>query len=46
MEAAYTSIPYELLEPYIARVTLDREKQLNAYTATLCRELCDALERY
>jgi enoyl-CoA hydratase/carnithine racemase len=33
-------------EPYIARITLVRPKQLNAYTTRLCEEMVRALDAY
>ena len=42
----YKHILFELPEPQIALVTLNRSKYLNAYTNPLCWELVDAIHRY
>lgn len=42
----YRHIIFEVAEPRIALVTLNRPKYLNAYTNPLCEELVNALNRY
>lgn len=42
----YRHIIFEVAEPQIALVTLNRPKYLNAYTNPLCEELVHALHRY
>lgn len=42
----FRHILFELPEPHIALVTLNRPKYLNAYTNPLCAELVGALHRY
>jgi 2-(1,2-epoxy-1,2-dihydrophenyl)acetyl-CoA isomerase len=46
MQATYQDIQVERLAPAVVRVTLAREKQLNAYTMRMCRELLAALEDF
>jgi enoyl-CoA hydratase/carnithine racemase len=46
MEAAYHDIRIDQPAPFVTRVTLAREKQLNAYSMRMCRELLSALERF
>ncbi|MGD0190046.1 MAG: enoyl-CoA hydratase/isomerase family protein [Rhizomicrobium sp.] len=42
----YKDILFDVPEPAIARITLNRPDNLNAYTYRLCRELVAALNRY
>src|SRR5690242_21749104 len=42
----YRHILFEVPEPQIALVTLNRPKYLNAYTNPLCDEVVNALQRY
>lgn len=42
----YDEILFETPEPRIARLVLNRPERMNAYTLRMCREMCDALERY
>jgi 2-(1,2-epoxy-1,2-dihydrophenyl)acetyl-CoA isomerase len=46
MSPSYSEIRVERHEPHVARVTLAREAQLNAYTMRMCRELCTAIEQF
>ncbi len=42
----YSDILYEVLEPGIAQLTLNRPRYLNAYSFRMCKELLSALARY
>ena len=42
----YNDILFEVPEPAIAQITLNRPDNLNAYTYRMCRELVVALNRY
>jgi enoyl-CoA hydratase/carnithine racemase len=42
----YKDILYEVPEPSIAQITLNRPAHLNAYTHVMCRELVAAITRY
>ena len=42
--AEFSEILFETPEPHIARVTLNRPAQMNAYTTRLCEELVEAIE--
>ena len=42
----FETILYQQPEPAIARIVLNRPKQLNAYTGKMCCELIAALDRY
>ena len=42
----FHEIRFERPEPAIARITLARPKQMNAYTTRLCEEVVRALEVY
>lgn len=42
----FTVIRFDVVEPGIARVSLDRPDRYNAYTGRMCRELVAATERY
>ncbi|MDO8838627.1 MAG: enoyl-CoA hydratase-related protein [Parvibaculum sp.] len=44
--AEFSEILFETPEPHIARVTLNRPAQMNAYTTRLCEELVEAIEIY
>jgi enoyl-CoA hydratase/carnithine racemase len=46
MNTTYEDIRVDHLEPYVARITLARERQMNAYTMRMCRELCAAIEQF
>ena len=46
MGEAYRDIKFERAEAHIARLTLARPKQMNAYTTRLCEEVVRALEIY
>lgn len=46
MSPSYSEIRVERHEPHVARITLVREAQLNAYTMRMCRELCTAIEQF
>ncbi len=46
MGGEFHDIRFDRLEPQIARITLARPKQLNAYTTRLCEEVVRALELY
>lgn len=46
MTPAFQDIRLDMPEPFIARVTLARPRQMNAYTTRLCEELVQALEIY
>jgi 2-(1,2-epoxy-1,2-dihydrophenyl)acetyl-CoA isomerase len=42
----FTEIIFDTPADNVARITLNREKQLNAYTTRLCEEVVEALETY
>jgi 2-(1,2-epoxy-1,2-dihydrophenyl)acetyl-CoA isomerase len=46
MHSTYCDIRVDCPEPHIARITLAREAQRNAYTMRMCRELLAALEQF
>ena len=46
MSTAYEEIRVDQPAPAVVRITLTREKQRNAYTMRMCRELCAALEAF
>lgn len=46
MAETYSQIKFERVEPQIARLTLARPKQMNAYTTLLCEEMVAAIETY
>lgn len=46
MEIAFQDIRLDRPEPAVVRITLAREKQLNAYSMRMCRELLAALEAF
>jgi 2-(1,2-epoxy-1,2-dihydrophenyl)acetyl-CoA isomerase len=46
METAYQDIRVDSPAPAVVRVTLAREKQLNAYSMRMCRELLAALQAF
>jgi 2-(1,2-epoxy-1,2-dihydrophenyl)acetyl-CoA isomerase len=46
MDTPYQDIRVDRPEPQIARITLAREPQLNAYTLRMCRELTTAIEQF
>lgn len=46
METSFQDIAFDQPAPHVARITLTREKQLNAYTMRMCRELVSALELF
>jgi len=46
MNTTYQEIRVERHEPHVARITLAREAQLNAYSMRMCRELCTAIEEF
>ena len=46
MAETYREITFERVEPQIARLTLARPKQMNAYTTRLCAEMVAAIETY
>jgi 2-(1,2-epoxy-1,2-dihydrophenyl)acetyl-CoA isomerase len=46
MQTAYQDIRVDSPAPAVVRVTLAREKQLNAYSMRMCRELLAALEAF
>ena len=46
MDASFQDLRFEVVEPTIARITLARPRQLNAYTTRMCEELVRALDRY
>lgn len=46
METAYQDIRVDRPAPAVVRVTLAREKQLNAYSMRMCRELLAALQDF
>ena len=43
-ETPYTQISYEVAD-HVATITLDRPDRLNAFTVTMQRELCAALDQ-
>jgi 2-(1,2-epoxy-1,2-dihydrophenyl)acetyl-CoA isomerase len=43
---AYRTILFETVEPMIAQITLNRPKQMNAYTNPMCDELVSAIHAY
>lgn len=46
MGEAFREIRFERVEDHIARVTLARPKQMNAYTTRLCEEMVAVVETY
>lgn len=46
MAREFFDIRFDQPEPMIARITLARAKQMNAYTTRLCEEMVVAIERY
>jgi len=46
MATEFRDIRFERPEPMIARITLARAKQMNAYTTRLCEEMVVAIEAY
>jgi 2-(1,2-epoxy-1,2-dihydrophenyl)acetyl-CoA isomerase len=46
MDRPYSDIRVDRPEPHVARITLAREAQRNAYTMRMCRELLAALEQF
>jgi enoyl-CoA hydratase/carnithine racemase len=46
MGEAFREIRFDRAEPQIARLTLARPKQMNAYTTRLCEEMVAAIEAY
>jgi 2-(1,2-epoxy-1,2-dihydrophenyl)acetyl-CoA isomerase len=46
MSDNYRNVRVDRPDPHVLRITLAREKQLNAYTSPLCRELCAAIESF
>jgi len=46
MSEKFSEILFETPEPHIAKVTLNRPAQMNAYTTLLCEELTEALGIY
>jgi enoyl-CoA hydratase/carnithine racemase len=46
METAFEDIRVDRPEPAVLRITLAREKQMNAYSMRMCRELLAALEQF
>ena len=44
--AEFSEILFDIPEPHIARVTLNRPAQMNAYTTRLCEELVEAIDIY
>lgn len=46
MTADFREILFETPEPHIAKVTLNRPAQMNAYSTLLCEELVEALDIY
>ena len=46
MDSQYQDIRVDQPAPGVTRVTMAREKQLNAYSMRMCRELLAALEQY
>jgi 2-(1,2-epoxy-1,2-dihydrophenyl)acetyl-CoA isomerase len=46
MSESYQEIRVDRPESHVLRITLAREKHLNAYTMRLCRELCSAIEAF
>lgn len=43
---SYSQIEHQREESGVVTVTLNRPRTLNAYTTTMCEELCDALDRF
>jgi enoyl-CoA hydratase/carnithine racemase len=46
MGEAFREIRFDRVEPQIARLTLARPKQMNAYTTRLCEEMVTAIDSY
>lgn len=46
MSHEYRDILFDLPEPGLARITLNRPAHLNAYTGRMCADLVAALEDY
>ena len=46
MDTDYQDIRVDKPAPFVTRITLAREKQLNAYSMRMCRELLAALQDY
>jgi enoyl-CoA hydratase/carnithine racemase len=46
MQTDYQDIRVDTPAPFVTRITLAREKQLNAYSMRMCRELLAALEAF
>src|SRR5882672_5769297 len=46
METPLLDIRVDRPDPHVLRITLAREKQRNAYTMRMCRELLGALEQF
>ena len=46
MDTAYATIRVDTPAPAVMRITLAREKQLNAYSMQMCRELLAALQAF
>lgn len=42
----FADIVYEVVEPRVARLTLNRPDAMNSYTLRMCREIVEALGRY
>ncbi len=46
MSGDYQQVLWEVVEPHVARLTLNRPERLNAYTPTMCHEIEAALRGY
>ncbi|HEY1962518.1 MAG TPA: enoyl-CoA hydratase-related protein [Rhizomicrobium sp.] len=46
MGQEYRDILFDVPEPYIARITLNRPDRLNAYTGRMCTDIVRALDEY
>lgn len=46
MTDKFNDIRFEIAAPHIARIVLNRPRQMNAYTTRLCEEVVTALETY
>lgn len=46
MSEEFSEIFFEIVAPHIAKITLNRPAQMNAYTTLLCEELTGALDLY
>lgn len=46
MREEFSEILFEIVAPHIAKITLNRPAQMNAYTTLLCEEVTGALDLY